>query len=656
MESKSPICEAIKQIIDLFDFNDEVEVISYKDNFENLWSLKNQKDTPINGKKIWCVIDDYETPLNWLPAGIWARYYRSKNRLQASRIVLVGRSASLDPPHEKESIYVPEFYKDEGLNRISLDSKNGVELVVKLIESIKDLKEWQGLINEANDDKKKEELEKDLAPDEEIVKAWQRLVYAILSSPEKRHSISNEIAPMVLRDALLKQKKSDNKAVFEDFEREFKLNNEQKALLELWKWSSGFISSENHKKRVNIKNILGKDIWDVWSEARFLLVDDQAVSHGYEQILQSVLRLLIGDKVSLTSQLNLPDIDKIQDYQCLFLDLRLNEEDAKVKDYGKLPALKFAVKLSNKDPSFPIIIFSSSQKREIDKILSPYKNIITCFRKPGIAGSLEALDGLQSLDNLFKAISEAIEMIENRLVWQKMENVSENLSLCYKVKQKSLSLKNINFDRKLKRQLFNAIFQNKRYDLAFTFPYSFFEFAFSEDYKRDFNYIRWIGIKEKSTDIVTVDNGSIDVRIQEIISLVDKTNSVKLGDLEIMQGTPNLNLHLRGLNQLRNMAAHGIRNFYGNRREAIVVFLLFLDTLINNRTSAKDKKEYRDLGVFELESNEERVLFPLSRTYPLNHEKVTTFLHEIIMAICYYGKDKRYKYMYALLKNSLNKE
>jgi len=69
------------------------------------------------------VVDDYETPLRWLPAGIWGRYYRSRNGIKAPKLILVGEDLALYPPRINDSLYVPGFYVDEGFKRISFESK-----------------------------------------------------------------------------------------------------------------------------------------------------------------------------------------------------------------------------------------------------------------------------------------------------------------------------------------------------------------------------------------------------------------------------------------------------------------------------------------------------------------------------------------------------
>lgn len=655
MDTTSPVFSAVQKIIELFDFEKDVSVYSYRDCFDSLWGISGKSVE--NDGKIWCVVDGGETTFNWLPIGVWGRFYRSKYGIKAPKLVLIGKDPVLNPLPSKDTIYVPEFYTDEGLIRVSLESKDKDDFIVKFYKALQDLITLKEIIEGSVD---KEKAEQELSADEQKVMAWQGMVYATLSSPAHRHAVSNEIAPMVLRDALsgLKEKAGDRSHFIEEFEKTLELKEEQKALFKFWEWASEFITlsttvkTQKYKENVKLDSRMMKDVWDVWSNARYLLIDDQAKSHGYEHIVRCVLELMIGKNVKLESTLSYSNPEYILDnFDCLFLDLRLAEKDLNSRNYKDISGIKIAKEISVKDPSFPIIIFSSSQQREIDYFLAEHKNIITCFRKPGIAGSVESVNGNKALNDLLSAIKRAFEMLENRLVYKKMQEVPKKGILSYTSYDRKSKEISLNFPEKDKLKLFIQVFMDKRYDKAFDFPYSFFEDIYGGN-SSELKFIHQIGITT-GNNAIEIDNGTLSIKAEACKKnryvpatkiLCGTIDGIKLKDLRIEQWSGNnLNLNLRALHQFRNLASHGIRSFNEMRRDAVIILLMFLDILLGVKG---EKCEYQELGDIALKEARQ-----LSLIHPcLNEDTTGKYIKNLFASICYYGKNSTYKNMYMLVK------
>lgn len=662
MENNSPVYSAIQKIIELFDLEKDVSVFSYRDSFDVLWGVSDNR-VECDGK-IWCVVDGGETTFNWLPIGVWGRYYRSKYGINAPKLALIGNDTALNPSPSKDTIFVPEFYTDEGFQRVTLESKDKDDFIVRFYKAIQVLITMRDMIAESGDIEK---AEKDLSADEQKVKAWQGMVYATLSSPSHRHAVSNEIAPMVLREALLslKVKGGGRNNFIEKLENALDLKEEQKALLKLWEWASEFISlpaslEETQKYReenVTLGTRRMKDVWNVWSNARYLLIDDQAKSHGYEHILRCALEFMIGKVVDLEANVSITSPDAIlKNFGCLFLDLRLAENDLKNRNYKDLTGIRLAKDISEIDQSFPIIIFSSSQQREIDNLFSEYKNIITCFRKPGIAGAVDAVDGNRALNNLFSAIKRAFEMIENRLVYKKTQELQE-ITLQYKDYDEEQKELYINFSKNEGRELFNHVFMDQRYDKAFDFPYSFFEEQFEERIS-DLKFINLIGVKSKDKNKIYIEAGPIYNKMaarrnnwvvpwKRGTKIFYRSKDVSLKDLEIEQWSDNnLNLNLRALHQFRNLASHRLPKFTDMRREAIVVLLLFLDILLGNKGTYKI---YDKFGNRTLNYDKRNIQLYLIHKNPDSETRED--VKGLLAEICYYGMNSIYNKIYTLLEN-----
>lgn len=650
-KNRSPIYLAVEKILKLFDLEDKVLLFSYRDDFDVLWEIAGAE--PAGHGKIWCVVDDHEAAPRWLPIGIWGRYFRAKNIAEGSPVIIAGRENAVHPSAVSDKINVPTFYKDEGLCTISFESGDLVSVLLSFL------------------DKDKHEN-----PSPEMVKAWQGLVFSSLSSPGSRHAVSNEIAPMVLYESLLhlqpetSQKKKISlgdlrktlqpgltAAALARLKNAFKPNAEQKAILKLWEWASNFVArGVDNDDGFDLAAYLVPDVWGMHAKARFLLVDDQARSHGYDHLLRAVLEITEGKEVSLECRTELSEneaelLEIIKNYDTLFLDLRLKESDQHNTDYRELLGVKIALKLTQLDPSFPIVIFSSSQQREIERVFSASGNVILDFRKPGIAGSITTLQGQQGLKNLFTAVRKALELVENRIVFKKIMELPPEAALIYRNSYGRDAKETMMIDRSLFINVYKAVFYAQRYDLAFTFPFSFFEDIFSDRYgtqknnrkmNSDLKHIARLGVRKTNTANrqLKIENGNLDAIGNLKITLNDEREIAKLQDFEIMQSTTELSLAVRALNQMRNLASHGLRDFSHCRREAIVTLLLFFDLLKNGELETGERSEYLKLGNVDCDKINNvnvYVCFPLMRFYDAQHGDVKKFIYELFASVCYFG-------------------
>lgn len=659
----SPIFSAWDNLLKLYDLSKMVALFSYETHFDYLWGISGvgvTHKTITEARNIWCVVDDCKSPRRWLHIGIWARYYRAKcieAKQPPPQIIIVGRDQFLKPLKEGGgllNIYVPDFYDDIGT------------CAIRSLISEEQFTEFKACIAIENTD----------LPSADEIAGLKALIYKTLTAEGSQHAVSNEIAPSILKQAIYDLFKIDIPSDGSD--------QEKIALLQLWNWATTFINTEEslavtpvcappEKAAVSIDDLWLDDIWGVWSNARFLLIDDQAELNAYDQILKCALELMLGkevmfdtvtpDKPTLKSKTRVnisgtgaiedAEIDNIVDnYDCLFLDIRLYDADRKEKDYEKLTGIKIVKQIWEKDKAFPIIIFSSSQKREIENILSQYKNVITCFRKPGVAGSIESLDGNAAFIKILKATRRSLEMMECRKIYNEMG----------KLKDKEIKLPYINgrgrpdnimiFIGKTKTksgqayrhdaliQMFVEIFLRERYDLAFTFPYAFFEDHFAKLNKgNDFGLIR--EFPPNSFVIKKNSYGEIKPGVNKLVKI--------------------LNLHMKVFERLRNIAAHGIKNFAESRREAIAIFLLFVDTLlldtgklslnpnelVDNKLSEEEDLNY--LFTYTI-TNEDAFDNPLICYHENYNKDEGGYIYDLFSTICTYGNLKEYVQMYRLWK------
>lgn len=654
MVTNSPIYSALEKILDIFNLADKIALYSYRDNFAALWEVDAsfQDDKPIL-----CVVDDSFDQFRWLPISVWGHYFRAKHSGKAAKLLLIGEETVLNPPPNRGALFIPVFYrgedgqfKDTGLQVVTFWHRVD-DFITQFFRAVTRLLELQEIIDQESD---RAAAEQEFAPKEQMIAGWQGIIRNTLSLPERRHSISNEIAPIELRKALetlptsVRQKKKlttlmDDTTIAQ-FLEDLKSESEKRALLSMWQWVSPF---SEYAEAARINKYRMQDIWGIWSKARFLIIDDQGTSQGFDKIVKCALALVMGknyNEVNLVcSESILMQANELaKNYDCLFLDLRLSEKDQRSRRYTDLSGVRFAIEISEKCPAFPVIIFSSSQQREIDNYFSGQGNIISCFRKPGIAGSLQAIDGHEALDNLFAAIKQAIEMIENRLVYDSIP-ISQSSALAYKNYLGQHKKEKIDINRRDFTELFRQVFWFGRYDNAFTYPYGLFEVIFD---KYELKWLEQIGIKGNPAS-VEVDNGTLKDKASELGRSVNlsstkitkiKGNALTPADFEIEQWTPNLNLNLRVLSQLRNLYSHGIRNYDAMRREAIVALLLFFSILKGEKGSQQD---FADVSDLELQNN-----FPL--IFPCRNSDTKRYVREIFSLACYYGRSTIYNKMHAL--------
>ncbi len=623
----SPVFEAVKRVLALL--GQDIPVCSYEKDFEKLWELSGEHINSTGA--IVCVVDGCDTSFKWLPIGVWGAYYRVKHGIDSPKFILVGEDVALDPSPYSENIYIPNFYEDGGIEKISLnfnrDEKvNKKAFIVELYEKLKHLEEIQELI-ETNGNIEKEERE--LSAKEQMIEGWQGLIRSTFSLPEKRHRVSNEIAPMALRIALEQlhnETTRKKRRIIRDFLSDFSIDDKEKrALMQLWEWVTG-IQAPSSKVRRKSSNI--EDIWGVWDNASFMLVDDQGESHGYDKILKCALALIKDKKygeIKLDCFGNLDGIkieNILEKYACIFLDLRLKDEDQKISDYNELDSVKMAIELSRKCPAFPIIIFSSSQQREIDRLFSPYKNIITCFRKPGIAGSLRAIDGGESLKNLFEAIKKALVIFESKIVWDQLEGIRNEEKKMVIEYQAGTAKETINLKIDLsgiKKRLFKKIFFDMHYELAFQFPYTFFEDLIAIDQRSKITFSNLINVNDY------------------VVTKLYDTKQV-LGDFHLKDiPIPDKIIRLRILSQFRNMASHGLRDFAATRSEAICVLIFFIETIENIEVSdniSTTNNNFKEVGI---EPQNKCFYNPLIRPYYADDDDAKKLIHELFAAMLYYS-------------------
>ena len=99
-------------------------------------------------------------------------------------------------------------------------------------------------------------------------------------------------------------------------------------------------------------------------------------------------------------------------------ELYVDRSDGEVASFGHLALLP--ILLSVCDPTVPIILFSSTQQRNILELLKPFPNVITDFSKPGFSGYVQ--DDIEILNSspqrLSAGLQSALELHEKRLLWE----------------------------------------------------------------------------------------------------------------------------------------------------------------------------------------------------------------------------------------------
>jgi hypothetical protein len=100
------------------------------------------------------------------------------------------------------------------------------------------------------------------------------------------------------------------------------------------------------------------------------------------------------------------------------------------------------------------------------------------------------------------------------------------------------------------------------------------------------------------------------------------------------------------------MAAHGIKDFSKTRREAIVILMLFietLETLLLNRgsTDTLSKAQIDNLTNYIVDQN------PFTFRFEGNVIQSNKYVYDLFAGICHFGRLKEYEWMYKLWENKL---
>jgi hypothetical protein len=167
-----------------------------------------------------------------------------------------------------------------------------------------------------------------------------------------------------------------------------------------------------------------------------LWMDGTATSKEFMGRLVSVCRKLGGQ--------NLSD-SRFQ--QALRAAQRIADGDTG-NELTALPLL--ALLLSHYDPSFPIVLFSSTHQRDVIELVAHRPNIVTSFAKPLLLGYGETQQPLAMVNALGVGLRRAIDLHEARMIWERINDVSWGSSPVFRL--------NTNWEKggNLKQETFNA--------------------------------------------------------------------------------------------------------------------------------------------------------------------------------------------------------
>lgn len=648
MNDGNTLNTVIKKLLSIY-FNNEVEnFFSYVQDFETLWEFPSE----YLDYKVILVFDEPGSTFNWLSIDIWSHFVKAKYGNKAPNIMLLKHSNSSSTPYSNLNLKI--FPKCEGIKTFYIDSPNFVKELILTYSQL---------------DCNKIGYESD-----EDVMVLKQLLYAIFTSPQKRHSVSNKISPLILFDSLSKQRdifiernKDNNFSnhfmnCVKEFIDNFDIKPEELALLEFWKWLSNSDEQLKNSHKLNYADLFIKDIFNVWSNSRFLLIDDDADNQQYNKILTCALKIMAGSNVSLEYLTYIPStVIEIEKYDAIFLDLRFSEEDI-TKKVESISGVKFAKMFSEKYPAMPIVIFSSSHQMEINNYLSKFPNIVLDFRKPGVAGIDNS--GETALINLLSAIKKSLEFLENNIVFNKINYINNNSLIS--AKKGLFSQERFKEFYKEFNNKFIEIFFNNHFLLAMSYPYSFFESVKSLDseseeliYKSKDNINKEIiRASNRKQILFQKELNGIDLKV---IETPVKFEQIKI---EIAKPRDLLRLNILALKQIRNIFAHG-RRFPPDemRRKAILVFNLFIDCwLIYNEDDNIELKKFDNEIIQKLSKihisthkifKDDYLNFPLTRKYPSDHKVISRYINDIFYCTCYYGNSiKYYGNIYSYLNNS----
>jgi hypothetical protein len=107
-------------------------------------------------------------------------------------------------------------------------------------------------------------------------------------------------------------------------------------------------------------------------------------------------------------------------YSMLYLDLRLRSSDQDRGAFNEITGVKIAQQIARLDPSFPVVVFSSSQQLGVYDYLATFPNVITEFRKPAFTGYTDTLDPRAAGQKLVRAACRAATLFKMRFLYQWM--------------------------------------------------------------------------------------------------------------------------------------------------------------------------------------------------------------------------------------------
>lgn len=105
-------------------------------------------------------------------------------------------------------------------------------------------------------------------------------------------------------------------------------------------------------------------------------------------------------------------------YDALFLDLRLSASDNSDENLQNLTGLRLARRIADLDPSFPIVLFSSSQQQAVYDQVKDSPNIVTTFRKPTLTGYQNTYDPDLAGRQLLTAAQRVTSLLKMRFLYQ----------------------------------------------------------------------------------------------------------------------------------------------------------------------------------------------------------------------------------------------
>jgi len=166
--------------------------------------------------------------------------------------------------------------------------------------------------------------------------------------------------------------------------------------------------------------------------------------------------------------------------------LKDNDKDDEQKKPSEIHALAlFPLLLSYYDPSFPIILFSSTHQRDVIEMVSHRKNIIVDFAKPIMSGYGHEHTPSKLIKNLYRALQRAVEMHENRIVWNRLPNFEVSMASPVNISTKIYTLKrqrtlqeNNDWRRALTR-VYEHYFVRKQYYDFTSVPWEFIEGSYN---------------------------------------------------------------------------------------------------------------------------------------------------------------------------------